>query len=95
MLGIGRHAEGGLVGNGGVPVSVRTDDGGQSKGNGNEKKVTVEMSLNPSISVSAGGSANAEEIKKMVEQAIRGMMGDISDEMARKLSRQFANMGII
>lgn len=95
MLGIGRHAEGGVVGNGGVPVPVRTDDGGQPKGNGNEKKVTVEMSLNPSISVSAGGSANAEEIKKMVEQAIRGMMGDISDEMARKLSRQFANMGII
>ena len=95
MLGIGRHAEGGVVGNGGVPVPVRTDDRGQPKGNGNEKKVTVEMSLNPSISVSAGSSADAEEIKRMVEQAVRGMMGNISDEMARRLSRQFANMGIV
>lgn len=92
MLGIGKHAEGGLVGTDEVPV--RVNDGKQSEKNVNESKVTVEMFLNPNINVSAGSNANAEEIKKMVEQAVRGMMGDISDEMARKLSRQFANMGM-
>lgn len=95
MLGIGKHAEGGIVGANEVPVSVQVNNKSQSEKNAKENRVMVEMSLNPNINVSAGSNVNVEEIKKMVEQAIRGMMGDISDEMAKKLSRQFANMGMV
>lgn len=95
MLGIGKHAEGGIVGANEVPVPVQVNNKSQSEKNAKENRVMVEMSLNPNINVSAGSNVNVEEIKKMVEQAIRGMMGDISDEMAKKLSRQFANMGMV
>lgn len=95
MLGIGGHAEGGIVGSGEVPVPTKISGGSHADGDTSEKKITVEMPVYPNINISAGSNANTEEIRKMVEQAIRGMMNDISDEMARKLSRQFANMGIV
>ena len=91
LLGVGTHAEGGIVGADAVPVAVH--NGGTSRGSG-ESNVTVEVSANPTINITAGSGTNAEEIKRLVEQAIRNMMGDISNEMTKKLARQFANMGI-
>ena len=52
------------------------------------------MSVSPNIRITSGNEAKAEDIKKMVERAVRDMMGDIREEMTKKLSRQFANMGI-
>lgn len=94
MLGVDKNADGGIVGvdEGSVPVST-PDSSGRENGSG-ENRITVEMSVNPNINISADSGTNAETIKKLIEQAIKNMMGDISDEMAKKLARQFANMGI-
>ena len=94
MLGVDKNADGGIVGvdEGSVPVST-PDGSGRENGSG-ENRITVEMSVNPNINISADSGTNVETIKKLIEQAIKNMMGDISDEMAKKLARQFANMGI-
>lgn len=95
MLGVDKNASGGIVGmnEDAVPVSVPTG-GKSSEGTDKENRVVIEMSVNPNINISADSKTDAEGIKKMVEQTIRSMMGDISEEMARKLSRQFSNMGM-
>lgn len=94
MLGVEKHADGGITGSSGEPVPVHTQEGNRGQNSSGNNQIVVEVSANPVINISAGSETDAEGIKKLVDQAIRNMMGDISDEMARKLARQFANMGM-
>lgn len=95
MLGVDRNADGGIVGlDGGNAVTAAVPDNREQREKHDENRIVVEMSVNPSIQISAGSSSDEEEIRKAVERALRSMMGDISEEMARKLARQFANMGM-
>ena len=96
MLGVDKNADGGIIGlnENSVPVSVPDGGSRQNKGSG-ENRVVIEMSVTPNINISSGNGSDAEEIRRMVAQAIRNMMGDISEELSRKLSRQMANMGMV
>ena len=96
LLGVDKHAEGGIVGmsENAIPANLPAPLNEKS-GSKESNKVVVEMSVNPSINISAGNETNADDIRKIVERTIRNMIGDISDEMSRKLARQFSNMGLV
>lgn len=56
--------------------------------------VPVSITLNPEIIIQASQGMSAEDIVAILKERIREMVDDISDEMAEKLARIFANMPV-
>ena len=57
--------------------------------------VPVNITINPEIIIQAAqGGMSADDIRALLKEHIRAMVDDISDEMAEKLARIFANMPV-
>ena len=57
--------------------------------------VPVNITINPEIVIQAAAQGmSPEDIVALLKEKIRDMVDDISDEMAEKLARIFANMPV-
>ncbi len=80
-----------------APVySPDTPERTESAGASQDTPVSVQVSItvNPEIIVQAAQGMNTEDIVAILKERIRDMVDDISDEMAEKLARIFANMPV-
>jgi SLT domain-containing protein len=98
MLGVGEHAEGGIVGGDNdvfnsslTSLKPQTEFVAQSPNN--SPTVNVEAKFEPQINISSNGNQSNEDVADVVMQTIRGMFGEISDELAKSLKRKLANLG--
>lgn len=82
---------------GGIPVYPTTTNGPTGPGNGPQEapvNVPVSINLNPEFIIRAAEGVNPDDIVQVIKEHIRELVDDISDEMAEKLARIFANMPV-
>ena len=85
----------GTGGGGPAPVSVTTRTsvtGPQGAPQGNPVNVPVSITLSPEIIVQVAEGMSPDDVVRILKERIRELVDDISDEMAERLARIFANM---
>jgi len=87
LLGVKPYADGGIAGNvQDVPVDSHT-------GNSGGHHFSINLTLNPEFIIE-GGNLDEESIIAIIKAKIHELVDDISDEMAERLARIFANMPV-
>lgn len=93
-LGVQPYENGGIVGDEGndFPDGFPPDTFGGGNGGPN---ISVNLTLNPEFIIQAGGEGMDEEaIVAILKARMKEMVDDISDELAERIARIFANMPV-
>ena len=93
MLGIPAYADGGIFGDDGddgdeptpIPLLPTTTQGGAPA-------VMVQMEVHPVFQIEGG--TDEEEVVAIIKARLKEMVDDISDELAERLARIFANLPV-
>lgn len=81
---------------GGDPDVFPTGTGGGTPGDGTPSAVNapINITLNPEIVIQGTQGMSADDIFEVIKDRIKELVDDISDEMAERLARIFANMPV-
>lgn len=82
-----------------TPITVYPTGGNGGTGDGNGLgdspiNIPVNIAFTPEIVVQASNGMTADDVVQAIKDNIRGLVDDISDEMAERLARIFANMPV-
>ncbi|MCD8198392.1 MAG: hypothetical protein LUE24_14730, partial [Lachnospiraceae bacterium] len=88
LLGVRAYADGGIAGDTNEVVAAQTST---ADAGGSRTPVEVKIEMHPEFRIE-GDNMDEESIIAVIKAHIREMADDLSDEMAERLARAFANM---